>query len=63
MHKKSNDEKNKEDLVLTPGGLRSKRSVKHVGPNEVVRRSENGTYAVVPREQISNDEMKSESEE
>jgi hypothetical protein len=61
MRRKPNDEKNKEDSVLTPGGFRPKRSVKYVGPNEAVLRREDGSYVVIPREQLSDDEMKSES--
>ncbi|MER5175761.1 MAG: hypothetical protein ABJB76_00285 [Candidatus Nitrosocosmicus sp.] len=53
MNKKSN--KNNDDLVLTPGGLRSENSVKQVGPNESIHRNEDGTYTVVPQEQIPND--------
>jgi hypothetical protein len=61
MPKKPNNKKNKDDLVLTPGGFRPKSSVKQVGLNEVVRRSEDGTYTIVQREEIPNDKMKSKN--
>lgn len=62
MRKKSYNEKDK-DLVLTPGGYRPKSSVKQVDPNEIVRRNENGTYAVVPRELPPKRNSKVESSE
>lgn len=50
-HKKSEDEKNKvDDLVITPAGPKPRSSVKHVNPNEVIVRKDDGTYEVVPRE-------------
>jgi hypothetical protein len=63
MRKKSNDHKNKENLVLTPGGFRPKSSVKHVAQNEAVSRSDDGTYIVIPQEQLPKGESKSECEE
>jgi hypothetical protein len=53
----NSDDKNEEDLVLTPGGLRPKRSVIHVRPKEVVRRTDNGNYTI-----IQEDETKSSSD-
>jgi hypothetical protein len=57
---RNKSKKNKEDLVLAPGGFRSRSSVKHVAPSEAVLSHEDGTIAVVPREQLSDDGMKSE---
>jgi hypothetical protein len=61
MPKKPNNKKNKDDLVLTPGGFRPKSSVKQVGLKEVVRRSKDGTYTIIQREEIPNDKMKSKN--
>jgi hypothetical protein len=61
-HKKSKDEKNKDEFVLTPGGYKPKSSVKEVGPNEAVRRMANGNYSVVKRDRPTKDESKSKNE-
>ena len=61
MAKKSKDEINKDEVVLTPGGYRPKSSVKHVGPNQTIRRMEDGNYAAVDRERLPNDKIKSKN--
>jgi hypothetical protein len=38
----------KKDLVITPAGPIEKENVHGIGPNETVRRNEDGTYAIVP---------------
>jgi hypothetical protein len=40
--------KNKDNLVITPGGPRPAEQVHPVGPGQVVRRNPDGTYSVVP---------------
>lgn len=49
MSKRDND-KEKEELVLTPGGYRSKNLIKRVSSEDLIRRNEDGTYTIVPRE-------------
>ena len=39
-----------DDLVVTPGGLRPRDRVHPVGPGETVRRNDDGTYTIVPKE-------------
>ncbi len=51
--RKEPEEKEKEqeqEIVITPAGPMPKNRVHHVGPGQVVRRNEDGTYSVVPRE-------------
>jgi hypothetical protein len=38
----------KQDMVITPAGPMPKQIVQPVGPNETVRRNEDGTYTTVP---------------
>ena len=38
-----------DDLVITPGGPRPRDQVHHVRPGETVRRNDDGTYTVVPK--------------
>ncbi len=38
-----------ENLVVTPAGLVQKKNVHQVGPNQAVRRNEDGTYTIVPK--------------
>ena len=38
----------KSDLVITPAGPIPKENVHPVGPNEIVRRNEDGTYTIFP---------------
>ena len=38
----------KEDLVITPAGPMRRQNVHRVGPNETVRRNDDGTYSIVP---------------
>jgi len=40
----------KDDLVITPGGPRRRDQVRPVRPGEVVRRNEDGTYTIVPKQ-------------
>lgn len=47
--KKEEDEKEQE-IIITPAGPMPKDRVHHVGPDQVVRRNEDGTYSVVPKE-------------
>jgi hypothetical protein len=44
------------DLVRTPAGPMRKGNVHEVGPNDEVRRQENGTYVVVPRRKPKSEE-------
>jgi hypothetical protein len=46
--KKPTPSDDKSDLVITPAGPLPKENVHPVGPNEVVRRNEDGTYTIVP---------------
>ena len=39
----------KRDLVITPAGPMPREKVHPVGPNEIVRRNEDGTYTIVPK--------------
>jgi hypothetical protein len=59
-HKKSEDEKNKDELVITPGGPRPKSSIRQLGPDEAVYRREDGTYSVSKRQ---HSEARGESEQ
>jgi hypothetical protein len=43
-------DKDKQDLVITPRGPMPRDKVHRVGPGEVVRRNQDGTYSVVPQE-------------
>jgi hypothetical protein len=38
-----------ENLVVTPAGLVQKKNVHQVGPNQAVRRNQDGTYTIVPK--------------
>jgi hypothetical protein len=49
--------KDKDDLVITPGGPRPKDMVHEVGPDEMIIYDEQGKARIVPR----NDECKEES--
>jgi hypothetical protein len=40
----------RDDPVITPGGPRPRSQVHHVRPDEVVRRNDDGSYSIVPRE-------------
>jgi hypothetical protein len=40
----------KQEVVITPAGPMPKDRVHPVGPGQVVRRNEDGTYSVVPKE-------------
>jgi hypothetical protein len=51
----SNGEK---DLVVTPGGPRSRDKVRHVPPGHTVRQNEDGTYEVVPNDGPAGSEPK-----
>ncbi|MFY9988911.1 MAG: hypothetical protein WAK31_29425 [Chthoniobacterales bacterium] len=44
---KSDPQKDKGDVVITPAGPMPKENVHKVGPNEVVRRNDDGTYTIV----------------
>jgi hypothetical protein len=44
---KSDPQKDKGDVVITPAGPMPKEKVHRVGPNEVVRRNDDGTYTIV----------------
>jgi hypothetical protein len=44
---KKTPQKDKRNLVITPGGPVPKDNVHPVGPNEVVRRNKDGTYSIV----------------
>ena len=39
----------KEEFVITPAGPVRKENVHRVGPDEAVRRNEDGTYRIVPK--------------
>jgi len=45
-----NDPENTKDIVMTPGGPRAKERVREMRPSEALRRTEEGTYVVVPQE-------------
>jgi hypothetical protein len=53
MDKESNEKKNKENLALTPGGFRPKSSVIYVSTKEVVRRTDDGRYVVIPKDETN----------
>lgn len=38
-----------EVLVITPAGPMRKGNVHQVGPNQAVRRNDDGTYSIVPK--------------
>jgi len=40
----------KDDLVVTPGGPRPRDQTHHVGPGETIRRNDDGTFTVVPKD-------------
>jgi hypothetical protein len=46
---KRGDPPGEDAMVITPAGPVRKGDVQPVGPNEVVRRNQDGTYTVVPR--------------
>jgi hypothetical protein len=43
------EEKNEQNLVITPAGPMPKENVHRVGPNEEVRRQKDGSLVIVPR--------------
>lgn len=61
MCKENNDKK--EELILTPGGYRSKSLVKRVGTNEAVVCKEDGTYAIVPRKKPPEENKSKDSQQ
>jgi hypothetical protein len=54
--KKPTPPDDKGELVMTPAGPMPKEKVYPVGPNEIVRRNEDGTYSIVPKPDRSNKE-------
>ena len=41
-----------DDFVITPAGLVRKENVHRVLPNQTVRRNEDGTYTIIPTEDL-----------
>ena len=63
MGNQPKDPRDKDDLVIAPGGPRSKDLVHPVGPGEAVRRSESGAHTVVPKDQPASGEGRSAMDE